>query len=266
MLRFPAFENATVKRPEWALASDVAIASWLKLATHAAIAENGGRFIGAVSWDDRAWTIMASVTLTGVEAAVAAGICRWDGTVLEVLGYETKAEAIVQQRRAHGKNGGRPTKTTRDNHAVSQAANHTDNHVDNHTGNRAGKPLSSPLPSVPSPSGRDSADLGCADSAPVYAFPADAVVGDGTGPWGVTSRLHQRMVSAFPGVDVSAEYPRVLSWLETNTVKRKTRSGMPRFLNSWMSRQQNDARRNGAVPRDGLRAVPALPTTLDMRR
>jgi hypothetical protein len=153
MLRFPAFENQTLKRPEWALASDLALATWLKVATQGALAENGGRFVGASAWDDRAWTVMAGVTKAGIDAAVAAGICAWEGEALVVVGYETKAEIIVQQRREHGRlSPGRPPKKAGKNHAATRTGNRADNQTVNHKGNHARKALSSPSPSDPLPS------------------------------------------------------------------------------------------------------------------
>jgi hypothetical protein len=240
MLRFPAFENQTLKRPEWALASDLALATWLKCATQSALAENGGRFPGASSWDDRAWSIMAGVSAAGVEAAVAAGICRWEDDVLLVVGYEVKAEAIVQQRRAHGRlSPGRPPKGAGKNHAGS----HTDNRTGNRAPNRARKALSSPslsLPSLARPRS-DSSESGSAGSKPpVFVFPPEAVVGTGTSAWEVGAKLHATLVAAYPAIDVAAEYPRVLAWLTTNQPRRKTRAGMPKFLNGWLSRAQND--------------------------
>ena len=156
MLRFPAFENQTIRRSEWALASDLALATWLRVATQAAIAENGGRFVGAASWDDRAWTVMAGVSKAGVDATVEAGICTWADDALVVVGYETKAETIVQQRRENGRlSPGRPPEKEGKNRAANRAGKrtgrHAGNRADNHTGNRARKALSSPSLSRSSP-------------------------------------------------------------------------------------------------------------------
>ena len=41
---------------------------------------------------------------------------------------------------------------------------------------------------------------------------------------------------AYPEVDVFAELNVMAVWLESNEPKRKTEKGMPRFVNSWLSR------------------------------
>jgi hypothetical protein len=47
---------------------------------------------------------------------------------------------------------------------------------------------------------------------------------------------------AYPAVDVVAEYQKMSRWLDANQKNRKTKSGIKRFVNSWLSRAQNSAR------------------------
>lgn len=47
------------------------------------------------------------------------------------------------------------------------------------------------------------------------------------------------MKKAYPGVDVESETLRAKAWLISNPQKRKTHTGMTRFLNFWYSRNQN---------------------------
>lgn len=47
---------------------------------------------------------------------------------------------------------------------------------------------------------------------------------------------------AYPAVDVMSEYQKMARWLEANPKNRKTKSGIKRFVNSWLSRAQNSAR------------------------
>ncbi len=44
---------------------------------------------------------------------------------------------------------------------------------------------------------------------------------------------------AYPGVSLESEFPRMRSWLESNTKNGKTLKGLSRFANSWLSRQQD---------------------------
>lgn len=49
----------------------------------------------------------------------------------------------------------------------------------------------------------------------------------------------------YPAVDVEAEMRKILGWLINNEKKRKTKTGMLKFVNSWLSRQQDEGSRNG---------------------
>lgn len=47
---------------------------------------------------------------------------------------------------------------------------------------------------------------------------------------------------AYPAVDVKQQYREMKSWLIANPTHKKTRSGIKRFMNSWLARAQNSAR------------------------
>ena len=49
----------------------------------------------------------------------------------------------------------------------------------------------------------------------------------------------------YPAVDVHAELAKMESWLDANPKKRKTKAGIKRFINSWLSRAQD---RGGSSP------------------
>lgn len=44
---------------------------------------------------------------------------------------------------------------------------------------------------------------------------------------------------AFPGVDVEQELRKMITWLNSNPTRGKTRRGIARFINSWLERSQN---------------------------
>ena len=50
---------------------------------------------------------------------------------------------------------------------------------------------------------------------------------------------------AYPAVDVQQEYKRIKRWLETNKSNLKTKRGMPRFINNWLSSEQNKGKKKG---------------------
>lgn len=55
----------------------------------------------------------------------------------------------------------------------------------------------------------------------------------------------EKWQEAFPAVSVKDELRRAVVWLDDNPARRKTAGGMRRYLNSWLSRSQDRAARNG---------------------
>ena len=47
----------------------------------------------------------------------------------------------------------------------------------------------------------------------------------------------------YPGIDVNQELRNIVAWCDANPKNRKTRAGAKRFMNGWLSRAQNSARR-----------------------
>lgn len=58
---------------------------------------------------------------------------------------------------------------------------------------------------------------------------------DGT-DWQPTDEQIIGWQHAYPEVDIFAELNVMAVWLDSNQPKRKTERGMPRFVNSWLSR------------------------------
>ncbi len=59
--------------------------------------------------------------------------------------------------------------------------------------------------------------------------------------YGVPEYLFNEYKIAYPGVIVMSEFSKMRTWLISNPRNMKTRSGMPKFMNSWLSRAQNSA-------------------------
>lgn len=73
---------------------------------------------------------------------------------------------------------------------------------------------------------------------------------DGTN-YAVSKRLYETYISAYPALDVNAEIISMKAWLLSNPANRKTRKGMPRFVNGWLSKAQNRAPRKEAANLNG---------------
>jgi len=63
----------------------------------------------------------------------------------------------------------------------------------------------------------------------------------------VTVSFRDEMQQLYQAVDVDRALKSMKAWLISNPKNRKTKSGMPRFINSWLSREQNRAPRQTEV-------------------
>ena len=61
--------------------------------------------------------------------------------------------------------------------------------------------------------------------------------------------------AVFPGVDIEQEVNRARQWLIDNPRRRKTCSGMLKFLNTWLTKAQNDGRTAGNRSGGGGQAI-----------
>lgn len=116
--------------------------------------------------------------------------------------------------------------------------------------------------------GNEEADASsCAEpqsaAAPIVSIPLN----DKT-DFGISQQQIDEWRELYPGVDVVQELRNMRGWSTANPSKRKTRRGVLRFINGWLSREQDDAGRkssggNGTAnpqPRKGAitRAIEAL--------
>ncbi|MDE6911093.1 MAG: hypothetical protein K2P44_11545 [Lachnospiraceae bacterium] len=60
-------------------------------------------------------------------------------------------------------------------------------------------------------------------------------------------------VKTYPAVDVMQELGKMRAWLDSNPTRRKTRRGISRFINSWLSRKQDDGKEAAQNGRQGCR-------------
>ena len=60
----------------------------------------------------------------------------------------------------------------------------------------------------------------------------------------VTESKREEYQKAYPGVDVALELRSIRQWCLDNPTRQKTLRGVPRFLNAWLSKEQNSGRRS----------------------
>lgn len=82
----------------------------------------------------------------------------------------------------------------------------------------------------------------CPESATPPAEPEPSVIQFplNTGPeWGLSESKYREFVSIYPQVDVMGELRKMKGWFIGNPAKRKTKTGILRFVNSWLSKAQD---------------------------
>jgi hypothetical protein len=116
---------------------------------------------------------------------------------------------------------------------------------------RTPSPAPSPAPSPgaqnvsqePSSGSRQSNGL-----APIGNHLEFPVVGEGGPTWLLSDDLIREFMQLYPTVNVRQESLSALGWVRANPGRRKTASGMRRFLNAWLTKATNDGRRGPASP------------------
>ena len=80
-----------------------------------------------------------------------------------------------------------------------------------------------------------------ASEPPVLTYPCDGPVAE----WHLTAAKVAEYQATYPALDVPGECRKALQWVRDNPAKRKTAGGMPKYLNGWLARAQNDGRGRG---------------------
>jgi hypothetical protein len=155
-------------------------------------------------------------------------------------------------RRGNGKKGGRPSVLVTEEPPATEVEATA-------SGAKAGafqrtstSSASASAPALPSSSGLDRepstgplgevGDCGEASSPPPDPGLLDfECVGDPK-TWTLSRRALADFQDAFPNLDVMAECRRARAWLRSNPGRRKTATGMRRFLNNWLAKSTNQPR------------------------
>jgi len=103
-------------------------------------------------------------------------------------------------------------------------------------------------------------------STPATAAPADEepsviemVLNDGTAFPLYPSDV-KRWEELYPAVDIMTQLRKMAGWCEANPKKRKTKSGIKRFINSWLAGAQD---RGGGIYMPGTSPTDGMPMPLD---
>ena len=83
--------------------------------------------------------------------------------------------------------------------------------------------------------------------------------------WRPTQEEYEAFCRYHPNVDVKAEIVKMASWAFGNPKKRKTSSGMRKFVTTWLDREQ-DRNRGSSAPRSGTQVSKTERTRSEMNR
>ncbi|KAL8195940.1 UNVERIFIED_CONTAM: hypothetical protein K2H54_000268 [Gekko kuhli] len=85
----------------------------------------------------------------------------------------------------------------------------------------------------------------------------------------VTEAFASQMQSLYPAVNVAQELRAMCGWLLANPTKRKTKTGITRFINSWLAKCQDRGGQNGLAgyaPRGGHTDLTQTMTADELNR
>lgn len=84
-------------------------------------------------------------------------------------------------------------------------------------------------------------------AAPAHSVPAVMHLPLNTGSFGVTQADIDHWAELYPAVDIQAQLRKMIGWLEANPTRRKTKSGIRRFVTTWLAKEQDKGAGNIAV-------------------
>lgn len=81
------------------------------------------------------------------------------------------------------------------------------------------------------------ASVGAPEACPVVSL----ILNDGS-EYPVSQEYADKMAELYPAVDMTVQFRKMSAWCINNPKKRKTRQGITRFINSWLSGEQDKGR------------------------
>ena len=185
-----------------------------------------------------------------------------DGGVVAAMMALIRPQIDANQKRyENGKKGGRPEKTETEeepNHNLTETKAKPN---DNPTKTKQ-KPNHNQSETKPEPNVNVNVNVNanvnenalkdsCPEPSPKASEPEADVelipLNDGSS-WRPTQSEYEEMKRLYPAVNVEQEFRNMRGWCSANPSRRKTKSGVKRFVTSWLSKEQN---RGG-----GARAAP----------
>lgn len=92
----------------------------------------------------------------------------------------------------------------------------------------------------------DMCDVKQVDTTPTAQILITILLNDGS-EYGIEEEYFNQMKKLFPAVDVMAELRKMSAWAINNPTKRKTKSGIKRFIGTWLSSAQDKATKTSSA-------------------
>ena len=92
----------------------------------------------------------------------------------------------------------------------------------------------------------DMCDAKQVDTTPTAKILITILLNDGS-EYGIEEEYFNQMKKLFPAVDVMAELRKMSAWAINNPTKRKTKSGIKRFIGTWLSSAQDNATKTSSA-------------------
>lgn len=83
------------------------------------------------------------------------------------------------------------------------------------------------------------ADASCAEPEAASTPPVITLPLNDGGEYPVTAEQYQEWAGLYPGVDILQQLRGMRGWLLANPVRKKTRRGIGKFINGWLSKEQD---------------------------
>lgn len=92
----------------------------------------------------------------------------------------------------------------------------------------------------------------------------ELLLNDGT-YYSVCSEEIQKYHGLYPAIDIDQEFRKMIGWIDSNHLNRKTKRGINKFINGWISRAQDSARptRKEAPKKNQFQNFPQRETDYD---
>lgn len=105
-----------------------------------------------------------------------------------------------------------------------------------------------PKPNLETETEEEGEPFSCAEPVEDGSPPVITLTLNDKSEYPISEEQAEEWAGLYPAVDVIQQLRSMKGWLDANPTKRKTKAGIKRFINGWLSKEQN---KGGSVPSQG---------------